>query len=303
MARVYGHGCSFVHDSMAYNDYRRAGFKFAVRHLDPADEESVVVLDEVHRAHSQGVDMCFAVSLNVASAYRSEDIASATGEVARGVMVDMGAPHSVAVYLNIHDNTNPLNSPQLPRWLMAYREALKPYRTGISASGVVPYYVRHHFPGMYVWDRTPWGRDALTYNPDIMSMDYLTVMGVPSTLNVAYSPFFGQWAANPANQPRKEETSVMSSGILEQGINTPIPVDPGSAAKLMLYADIAGINEGTASVRVRFHSAAGGYYYEDSILLSTSEPVTIHFTERDTDGVMLEHVEGTSPAYVTFLVV
>lgn len=303
MNHIYGHGCSVIHDSMPYTDYREAGFHFVVRHVNREARGAAVNRDEIARAHASMVDVCLIWDLDGAPTIGGYTAGHMIGIACRDWLQHLGAPHTVAMYHTINQHIRADTIAEFGLWVGGYERGLAPYRAGIRADTPALTVAKDMFPSVYQWDTLSWGNPGGLKQPELMHMGATVVHTLPCVMNVAYRPVFGQWMANPANQPRSVKEIDVLTALVEPGKEVAIPFEAGSARSLMLFGSMFTDGHPLCDVTVTQYSATGGATEPRTITLTPGAPVTVHFTDSDTHGVLIKNGPQENASMVTAVVI
>lgn len=294
-------GGDWVDQRMDYRDFRNAGHSFAMRYAVPSITGKMITRAEISSAHANGVDVGLVYEVNGTSWEGGHVNGTLDGEAARNALESLGAPHTVACYHAVDSQVSEGQINTCMTWLAAVRDAMRPFRTGVYGQYSVIQAAFAMDPSIYRWQTQAWSGGQVSRDTEILQLGTASIAGIGIDLDIAYVSAFGQWYANPGNQPQPPSEDSMISGVINGMEVFGVPIPANSPTYIMLFCD-TGLFAGAAQqVRVAIRSKAKGYSQIVTAALHAADSVTIPFEEHDVDAVSLARnaEDGVAPVGYT----
>lgn len=302
MSVIYGHGADFVQPGMNYAAYGLAGLHFAMRYVVPSIPGKMLTLKEAAEAHSQGIDLGFVYETTGTTWQGGHDAGYADGIRAYGALRSLGVPFSAGCFHAVDSPVPKFAMGAVIEWMRGVLLGMRDYRTGVYGDYDVIKAIAASYPQVFRWQTKAWSGGNIASDAALLQLGSTTIAGINADFDVAYQPHFGQWYADPRNQPHTLNGDEMISGQISAASIMGVPVDPGTAQRVTLYADISRNGDFEQSVRVACHSAQHGYNQIVTVKLLTSEPFVITLTEQDVNAISFDRRDGADMLPIGYLV-
>lgn len=290
-------GGDWVSPDMPYGEFRSFGHTFAMRYAVPSIAGKMISRNEVAAAHSHGVDIAL-IYETTGTTWRDGVVSgTADGIAARQALESLGAPHSVACYHAVDAQVADSEMWVVRGWLTAVAARMKPYRTGVYGQASVIDMAHALDSSIYRWQTQAWSGGRVSKWTEILQLGQTSIAGINLDLDIAYAPAWGQWYANPGNQPKPVSEDNMITGHVNALETLSVPIPPNSPTYIMLMCDIGLFGQAVQKVRVAIKSRTKGWSQIVDQVLSTTDAVTVQFDEHDVEAVSLSRnpEDGVAP--------
>lgn len=297
---VYGHGGDWVPAGMPYAEFRKLGYTFALRYVVPQIQGKLVTIQEIAAAHKAGVDVGFIYETSGTTWQGGRNSGLADGELARKVLIALGAPYSVACYHAVDSQALPGQIHTVQDWLEGVMTGMAPYQTGVYGEFDVVEMARANYPHVLRWQTKAWSEGRISQSAHMLQLGATDIGGFQFDIDVAYTPMFGQWYADQRKQPDNLTGDGMIVGFVPPVTKVPVPFRAGGFTTLALYCDTGLSGNQEQKVRVAIHSHGKAYsQIHDQVILNAT-PQVITFTEMDVDAVSFERLVNDGSAEIGY---
>lgn len=299
---VYAHGGDWVPAGISYKVYRELGYKFAMRYVVPSIPGKLISLPEVASAHANGVDMVFIYETSGATWQGGKQAGLVDGEIAHNMLKELGAPYSVACY---HAVDTQVSSGQLARmgdWLDGVITGMAQYATGVYGEFAVVEFAARAHPDVYRWQTKAWSGGSISELAHLLQLGATDIGQFQIDIDVAYAPHFGQWYADPNQQPDNLNGDGMIQGFIPPVETIGVPFRMGTYTTLVLYCDTGLFHNEPQEVRIAIHSNGKGYSQIQTIKLQAATPVTVTFEQHDVNAISFSRNAGSGYAEIGYAI-
>lgn len=302
MPNVASHGADWVPGNMPYGVFRQQGLKFAMRYVVPSIPGKMITSEEVRNAHSWGVDLGFIYETTGRTWDGGYDAGVRDGVAAASALRTLGAPQSCAAYHAVDMQVGQAVIGTVMDWVRGLITGMRPYRTGLYGQLLVVDYAAAIYPQVFRWQTEAWSSGQISPNADMLQLGSASIAGIDTDVDVAYVPHFGQWYANPSQQPPALHGDDMISGELTPVDIVGYPFPEGSATTVSLYTDTGLVADEPQSVRVALFSKAKGYSQIETVELHTAAPFSMLMQEHDVCAVSFKRTTADGNHVIGFSV-
>lgn len=297
---VTKHGGDWVPPGMDYGLYRRQGMQFAMRYVVPSIAGKCVTLPEIKDAHAAGVDIGFVYETTGTTWNGGYDAGLADAFTASSVLGRLGVPKTCAVYHAVDVQVGQQVMSTVMEWVRGLLDGMRPYRAGVYGQYLVVASAGALYPHVLTWQTKAWSGASIYPRTDLLQLGTSRMSGIDIDIDIAYVPFFGQWTADPANQPPALNGEDMISGTLDPIDTQGRPFPAGSATTVAVFAD-TGLMAGAAQkVRVALYSDTHGWSQIVDVDLQHAVPYVIKFAEHDVSAVSFSRKTGDGSETIGF---
>lgn len=296
-------GADWFEGMMDYGTFKSNGLRFAMRYIVPQIQGKMIQHAEIMAAHALGIDLGFIYETNGISWRGGGTEGLVDGAAARMALKSIAAPETCAAYLTIDSQAMPADVSTVLSYINAARKMLSPYRCGVYGEFAVVEAAYMHLPDVFRWQTMAWSQGQVSDHVDLLQMGSTTIANVELDIDAAYHPYFGQWFADQSRQPINQIRRDDVNGNIIPNAVTSIPVNPGTASKIMLFCDVGLLQGEPQGVRVAVHSASAGYSQITHEELSHDTPLTVVFTARDVDAVSLSRAPNDGNGIIGYNII
>lgn len=277
------------------------GFNSIGKNITKAEADSLL---------SAGISIFLAFEYTPDAASHGTNQGTADGKLAKTQLAELDAPPDMASYFAV-DFDLPDYAPALPDVAAnameklgpvgQYFKAINALRNAYEIGAYGGYYaIKRLFDAGLItkgWQTVAWSGGKL----DPRAVLYQVVSPVPIPggdpdirEHATTEPDFGQWPRPKVAPPTHQAAPITQEDQMGQ-LNKMafLPFKAGSRKGVMLYRDFASSTD-ECHIRVAIHSASKGYFVMN-IVINTSAPVTVNFSETDVDAVSLVLESGNAP--------
>jgi hypothetical protein len=204
--QLVARGGDWVADSMNYEQFYKAGYRFAMRYVVPSINGKMVTAIEVSNAHAAKVDVGFVYETTGTTWQGGHSSGVDDGSAAQDAMHTINAPKGIAVYHAVDSQVPISQIPTVIQWLEGIEAGMPDYTVGCYGQESVMVAVAAALPHIKLWQTPAWSGGAIYPALELFQDSQANIGGLKIDTDSLYTSAAdaGFWLAESPPPPPKD---------------------------------------------------------------------------------------------------